>query len=73
MKKTYRLQNLGCANCAFKMENAISKIKGVKNVKISFITQRLVIEGNDENFSDIEECASKICKKIEPDCIMKAE
>lgn len=29
MKKTYMLEDLDCANCAAKMEEAISKIDGV--------------------------------------------
>ena len=31
MKKTYKMENLDCANCAAKMETAISKIDGVES------------------------------------------
>ena len=31
MKKTYKLTDLDCANCAAKMENAIKKIDGVSD------------------------------------------
>ena len=30
MKKKFKLQDLDCANCAAKMEDAIKKIDGVK-------------------------------------------
>ena len=30
MKKKFKLQDLDCANCAAKMEEAIKKIDGVK-------------------------------------------
>ena len=40
MKKTFKLEDLDCANCAAKMQNAIQKLDGVKSVNISFLTQR---------------------------------
>ena len=33
MKKTYEFENLGCAHCAAKMEDAIKKIDGVNDAK----------------------------------------
>ena len=33
MKKKFKLENLDCANCAAKMENAIKKIDGVTECK----------------------------------------
>lgn len=68
MKKIFRLENLGCANCAAKMEDAILKIEGVTDANISFITQKLIIEADAELFEDIIKKAAKACKKIEPDC-----
>ena len=42
MKKVYRLEDLDCANCAAKMERAISKIEGVQSASVSFLMQRLM-------------------------------
>ena len=70
MKKNYKLSNLDCANCAAKMENAINKLDGVKSASISFMTQRLNIEADDDKFDEIMKKAQAICKKIEPDCII---
>ena len=36
MKKTFKLIDLDCANCAAKMEAAIKKLDGVTNTTISF-------------------------------------
>ncbi len=36
MKKTYALDELDCANCGLKMEEAVRKIEGVKSVNICF-------------------------------------
>ena len=68
MKKTYALDELDCANCGLKMEDAIRKIDGVKNVSISFMTQKLTLEADDEVFDKILKEAAKVCRKIEPDC-----
>lgn len=68
MKKTFKLENLDCASCAAKMEDAIQKLDGVTNVNINFIMQKLTLETDSEDISDIVKKAIKICKKIEPDC-----
>ncbi len=68
MKKTYRMDDLDCANCAAKMEAAIRKIDGVSAATVNFMTQKLTIEAVDEKFEAIVKEAVKICKKIEPDC-----
>ena len=71
MKKNFRLQGLGCANCAAKMENKISKIDGVNSVTINFMTTKMVIEGDEEKMPDIIEAAEKLIKKIEPGTKLK--
>lgn len=68
MKKIYKLEELDCANCAAKMEEAISKIEGVESANISFMTQKLTICADESNFDSIMKKAAKAVKKIEPDC-----
>lgn len=68
MKKTYRLQDLDCANCAAKMETAIQKIDGVTAATVSFMTQKLTLEADDARFEEILGQVVKACKKVEPDC-----
>ena len=68
MKKTFNLQDLDCANCARKMEDAIKKIDGVNFINISFLSQKLTIDADDDNFNEIMKKVQKACKKIEPDC-----
>lgn len=68
MKKIFKLQDLDCANCAAKMETAISKIEGVEAVTVSFLTQKLTITANENNFDQILKHTEKVIKKIEPDC-----
>ena len=68
MKKTYKLINLDCANCARKMEDAIRKIDGVTEVSVNFLTQKMTLEAEDAKFDDALKAAVKACKKVEPDC-----
>lgn len=70
MKKTFCLENLDCANCAAKMEHAVSKIDGVNQVSVSFLTQRMTLDAEDERFDEIAAEAVKKCHKVEPDCIV---
>lgn len=68
MKKKFKMENLDCANCAAKMETAINKIAGVKEATVSFMTQRLVIEADDDRFDEILKEVVKACKKVDADC-----
>ncbi len=68
MKKTYKLEDLDCANCAAKMEDAIKKLDGVTNANVSFIMQKLTIEAADDRFDQILKDVLKTIKKVEPDC-----
>ena len=68
MKKTFKLIDLDCANCAAKMEAAIKKLDGVTDATVSFMTQKMTIEGDAARFDDIVKEAVKVCKKVEPDC-----
>ena len=68
MKKTFELEELDCAHCAAKMEDAIGKIDGVISANISFMTQKLTIEADEKDFDKILKAAQRAIKKIEPDC-----
>ncbi len=71
MKKTFKLDGLDCANCAAKMENAIRKIDGVRGASVSFLTQKLTIEAEEERMDEILRSAVSLCRKIEPDCTIR--
>ena len=68
MKKTFKLEDLDCANCAAKMECAVAKLEGVKSAEVSFLTQKMTIEAEEADFDRIMKQAVKVCKKVEPDC-----
>ena len=68
MKKTFKLEELECANCAAKMEDGINKIEGVIKATVSFMAQKLTLEAEDDKFDAIVKEVAKYIKKIEPDC-----
>ena len=68
MKKTFKLEDLDCANCAAKMEAAINKLPGVTKAAVSFMTQKMTIEAEDEVFDQVVQAAVKCIARVEPDC-----
>lgn len=68
MKKRFDMEDLDCANCAAKMEEAIKKIDGVADAVVSFMAQKLTIEAAEEDFERIMKEAVKAVKKIDSDC-----
>ena len=47
MKRNYRIDGLDCAHCAAKMEKNVSKVKGVKEVSINFLTTKMMLDLED--------------------------
>lgn len=47
MKINMRLEGLDCANCAGKIEKAVSKMNGVSNCSLAFMTQKLSFDVED--------------------------
>lgn len=68
MKKSFKLVDLDCANCAQKMEDAINRIDGVDSATVSFLSQKLTLSAEDSRFDDIMKAVVKACKRVEPDC-----
>ena len=70
MKKSYKLENLGCANCAARMEDAINKIDGVTKAQVVFMTSKLKLETSTDNIDPILDEAQKIITSFEDDCVI---
>lgn len=71
MKKIYKLENLGCANCSAKMEDKISKLKGVEEATVNFFAEKLIIVIGDVDGNLLTKEIEKIIKKIEPHVRLK--
>ena len=66
MKKTYKIE-VDCANCAAKMEAAVAKLEGVSAVTVNFLSQKMVLETEAEDQSQVLKAVVKTCRKIEPE------
>ena len=67
MKKSIRLEDLDCANCAAKLENAVAAIDGVQRVTVSFMAQKMILEAPDDKFDDVLKQVVKTAKKVVPE------
>ena len=68
MKKSFKLEELDCAHCAQKMEDAIAKIDGVNKVNINFMAQKMILDADEDRFEDFLKFAEAKIKEVEPDC-----
>lgn len=68
MKKTYRIE-VDCANCANKMEEAANRTAGVKAATVNFMTQKLIVEFEEQHDAGaVMQDVCKNCKKVADDC-----
>ena len=68
MERIYILDELDCANCAMKIEKHVSKIKGVKECSVDFVSKRMFVDMEHEG---IEAVLEETVQAIEPDVILR--
>lgn len=62
-RAVYTLENLGCANCAAKMERKIRALPGVEQAVITFATKQLCLSARDP--SRFLPAVQRICASVE--------
>ena len=65
MKKSVKLIDLDCANCAAKIEDAVKKIDGVTNASVSFMAQKMTLEAPDDKFAQVLSSPTLLLKRKE--------
>ncbi len=69
MRKMYKFDNVDCAHCAQKIQDAIKKIDGVRDCVLNFLAQKMVLEfdlvDKEKIFAEIEKTARKIAPDFE--------
>ena len=70
MKKTFNIE-VDCANCAAKIENKVSKIDGVNECRINFMSQKMILDAHDDRFDEVLDELIKKAQRIEPDFVVK--
>ena len=68
MRKSFKLDEIDCANCARKLQDELAKVDGVDAVSVNFMTQKLTLTAADERFEDVLGRVVALVAKIEPDC-----
>ena len=71
MKVKFKIKGIDCANCAAELERAIQKIDGVTEASLSFMTEKLVMEIEDDRKDEVLKNLKKVVKKEEPDCTIQ--
>ena len=67
MGKTFKVE-IDCANCANLVEDAAKKVEGVKDLSISFMTQKMKVTFEDGVDQDaVMANVIKAAKKVESD------
>lgn len=62
----FKIEGLDCANCASTLESEISNIEHINNVSISFMSQRLSFDCEENNYGEVVKLIKKVIKKEEP-------
>lgn len=69
MKKTLKLTEIDCANCAAKLEKNINKLDGVESATVVFLTKKIILNTTEDcDYDTLLKAIRKEAKKIEPDC-----
>ena len=68
MKKTYSLDQLDCAACAAKMEEAASQVPGVEELRINFLTKTMSLTASEDHFEQVAQNVVAACQRVEPEC-----
>ncbi len=68
MRKSYKLDEIDCANCARKLQEDIAKLDGVQSCSVNFMTQKLTLEAPDDIYDEVFDRVLKLTARREPDC-----
>lgn len=65
MKKTFKLEDLDCANCAAALERGINDLDGVNSATVDFMRLKLILDAEEAKLDDIIKSAQKLAKKYD--------
>ena len=68
MRKSFKLDEIDCANCARKLEDAIRKVDGVDDARVNFMTQKMTLVAADDRFDRVLDDVIALVGRMEPDC-----
>ncbi len=62
LKKTFKVEDMTCANCAMKLETLEDTLEGVKEINASYHKLEMVIEYDESKLTD-EQIVAAVKKK----------
>ena len=68
MRKSYKLDEIDCANCARKIQDKIAALDGVQDASVNFMAQKLTLQAEDAEFDAVLDRVVALVGDIEPDC-----
>lgn len=70
-KFSFNLENLGCANCAAKMEKKLKSLDGIDEVQINFVNKKLFLTFTEnKQLEEIQPTIQTICSNIESEVVV---
>jgi copper chaperone CopZ len=54
IKKTFRVEDMHCTNCAMKLESLEDVLEGVKEINASYHTLQMVVEYDETRLTDVQ-------------------
>lgn len=71
MTKKFEIMNVDCANCAAKMEEGIKKLSGVRDARVNFLTQKLILDAETDDFDTLMRLVVEVCQNVDADFEIK--
>jgi copper chaperone CopZ len=62
IKKTFKIPDMTCSNCAMKIESLEDDLEGVKQINVSYHRQQMVIEYDETRLTE-EQIIAAVGKK----------
>ena len=66
MKRVYKIE-VDCALCASKIQEAIKKVDGVNFCTVNYMTQKMILDIDDDKYEEVYKKAIKVAKRVESD------
>ncbi len=73
MKKTWRIENLDCPNCAAKLERALAALPGVEAANVNFVNKTVSITAGSQDFAAVEQAVLAETARVEPEAQLVEE
>ncbi len=70
MKKVWPIENLDCAACAAKLEEALGRVNGVESVRVNFLASTLTLVAADDVFEKVTAAVIEKTAKVEPEAVI---